>query len=112
MLQTAPAFLNPNLIDTGTPPIPKAQGWARAYDGRSGPLVDLSQAVPGSPPPDALLEQLAQAARSPDNTRYGAITGDMALREAYAAEISTVYGCGFSPGEVAITSGCNQAFVM
>lgn len=112
MLQTAPAFLNPNLIDTGTPPIPQAQGWARAYDGRSGPLVDLSQAVPGSPPPAELLERLAQAARSPDSTRYGPITGDMALREAYAADISTVYGTAFKPAEVAITSGCNQAFVM
>ena len=55
--KTLPA-LNPDLLDTGTPPIPQAQGWARAYDGRSGPLVDLSQAVPGSPPPAALLERL------------------------------------------------------
>ncbi len=108
---TLPA-LNPDLLDTGTPPIPQAQAWARAYDGRSGPLVDLSQAVPGSPPPAALLERLAQAAASPDATRYGPITGDMALREAYAAEIARVYGAPFKPGEVAITSGCNQAFVM
>lgn len=112
MLQPASAVLNPNLIDTGTPPIPQAQGWARAYDGRSGPLVDLSQAVPGSPPPAELLERLAQAARSPDSTRYGPITGDMPLREAYAADIATVYGAAFKPTEVAITSGCNQAFVM
>ena len=83
--KTLPA-LNPDLLDTGTPPIPQAQGWARAYDGRSGPLVDLSQAVPGSPPPAALLERLAQAAASPDATRYGPITGDMVLREAYAAD--------------------------
>ena len=112
MLQTTAAALNPNLLDTGTPPIPQAQGWARAYDGRSGPLIDLSQAVPGSPPPPELLQRLSEAAASPDNTRYGPITGDMALREAYAAEISTVYGAGFNPGEVAITSGCNQAFVI
>jgi len=112
MLQTSAPALNPDLLDTATPPIPEAQGWARAYDGRSGPLVDLSQAVPGSPPPAALLERLADAARSPDATRYGPITGDMALREAYAAEISRIYGAGFRPAEVAITSGCNQAFVM
>lgn len=112
MLQTAPAFLNPNLIDTGTPPIPQAQGWARAYDGRSGPLVDLSQAVPGSPPPQELLQRLSEAAADPGNTRYGPITGDMALREAYAAEISQAYGTSFKPTEVAISSGCNQAFVM
>ncbi|PZN98117.1 MAG: aminotransferase [Hyphomicrobiales bacterium] len=112
MLQTTPTALNPNLLDTGTPPIPQAQGWARAYDGRSGPLVDLSQAVPGSPPPPELLQRLSQAAALPDNTHYGPITGDMALREAYAADISRVYGAAFKPTEVAITSGCNQAFVM
>ncbi len=112
MLATSHAALNPDLLDTGTPPIPQAQGWAKAYDGRSGPLVDLSQAVPGSPPPAALLERLAQAAGSPDATRYGPITGDMPLREAYAAEIARVYGAPFKPTEVAITSGCNQAFVM
>ncbi|MDP3320014.1 MAG: aminotransferase [Bosea sp. (in: a-proteobacteria)] len=112
MADTTLPALNPDLLDTATPPIPQAQGWARAYDGRSGPLVDLSQAVPGSPPPAALLERLAQAAASPDATRYGPITGDMALREAYAAEIGRVYGASFRPGEVAITSGCNQAFVM
>lgn len=112
MLTTPQAALNPNLLDTGTPPIPEAQGWARAYDGRNGPLIDLSQAVPGAPPPPALLARLGEAAALGDSTRYGAITGDMALREAYAAEISRVYGAGFTPGEVAITSGCNQAYVM
>lgn len=112
MLQTSRPALNPDLIDTGTPPIPQAQGWARAYDGRSGPLIDLSQAVPGSPPPDAMLQKLAEAAAQPDLTRYGAITGDLALREAYAAEIGAIYGESFSPSEIAITSGCNQAYVV
>jgi aspartate/methionine/tyrosine aminotransferase len=112
MLQTARPALNPDLLDTGTPPIPQAQGWARAYDGRSGPLIDLSQAVPGTPPPAALLQRLAEAAALPELTRYGGITGDLALREAYAAEIGRVYGADFSPGEIAITSGCNQAYVV
>ena len=62
MLQTMPATFNPDLLDTGTPPIPQAQGWAQAYDGRHGPLINLSQAVPGSPPPAELLERLAEAA--------------------------------------------------
>lgn len=112
MLNAAPASLNPDLLDTGTPPIPEAQGWARAYDGRSGPLIDLSQAVPGAPPPQALLDKLGEAAADPASTRYGAIVGDAALREAYAAEISTVYGAQFAPAEIAVTSGCNQAYVM
>lgn len=104
--------LNPDLIDTGTPPIPEAQGWARAYDGRGGELIDLSQAVPGTPPPQALLERLSEAARQPDAARYGIITGDLALREAYAAEAGGQYGAAFRPSEITITSGCNQAFVV
>lgn len=112
MLQTMPATFNPDLLDTGTPPIPQAQGWAQAYDGRHGPLINLSQAVPGSPPPAELLERLAEAAALPECTRYGGITGDLALREAYAGEISRFYGAAFSPAEVAITSGCNQAYVI
>ena len=104
--------LNPDLIDTGTPPIPEAQGWARAYDGRGGELIDLSQAVPGTPPPQALLERLGEAARQPDAARYGIITGDLALREAYAAEAGAQYGAAFRPSEITITSGCNQAFVV
>ncbi|MBN9438567.1 aminotransferase [Bosea sp. (in: a-proteobacteria)] len=112
MPSPSPTPLNPDLIDTATPPIPEAQGWARAYDGRSGPLIDLSQAVPGSPPPAALLERLAEAAGRPDQTRYGAITGDLALREAYAAETSAFYGAPISPEEIAITAGCNQAYVV
>ena len=43
---------NPLLIATDVPPIPAAQGWARAYDGRLGPLINLAQAVPGTPPPE------------------------------------------------------------
>jgi aspartate/methionine/tyrosine aminotransferase len=112
MPTTASAQLNPDLIDTGTPPIPEAQGWARAYGGARGPLIDLSQAVPGAPPPVTLLEKLAAAAAEPGSTRYGGITGDAALREAYAAEISRIYGTAFAPAEVAITSGCNQAYVV
>jgi aspartate/methionine/tyrosine aminotransferase len=112
MLTTPHAALNPDLLDTGTPPIPQAQGWARAYDGSRGPLIDLSQAVPGSPPPLELLQRLGEAATAADNTRYGGITGDISLREAYAGEIGRYYGATFSPGEVAITSGCNQAYVI
>ncbi|WP_291661836.1 MULTISPECIES: aminotransferase [unclassified Bosea (in: a-proteobacteria)] len=112
MPMSSPAALNPDLLDTGTPPIPEAQGWARAYDGSRGPLVDLSQAVPGSPPPDALLRKLADAAAEPGSARYGGITGDASLRERYAAEISRIYGTAFAPAEIAITSGCNQAYVV
>jgi aspartate/methionine/tyrosine aminotransferase len=107
----SPAPLNPDLVDTATPPIPEAKAWARGYAGGFGPLIDLSQAVPGAPPPDALLERLAEAAATAESTRYGPILGDDVLREAYAAESSAFYGGAIRPREIAITAGCNQAYV-
>nr|WP_210272608.1 aminotransferase [Chthonobacter rhizosphaerae] len=98
------------LVATDVPPIPAAQGWAAAYDGRLGPLVNLAQAVPGDPPPQALLDRLAAAAATPAAATYGSIFGDLALREALGADVEAVYGGPVAPGEIAITAGCNQAF--
>ena len=101
--------INPLLADTATPPIPEAQAWTRRYDGSRGPLIDLSQAVPGYPPhPDLLAPGLA--ARQARSAGYGAITGDADLREVYAAHVSALYGGPIDADEMAITAGCNQAF--
>lgn len=109
--------LNPLLLDTGTPPIPEAKSWLAAYDGRHGPAIDLSQAAPGSAPPDALLAKAAEAAGSPEGARYGPIQGDPSLREALARDLARSYGAGaatapdITAADIAITAGCNQAFV-
>lgn len=81
------------------------------YGGAFGPPVDLSQAAPGSAPPDALLQRLADAAGHADTARYGPILGDGALREAYAADLCRVYGSRIDASDVAITAGCNLAFL-
>lgn len=110
---TAPSFrLNPRVLAVDSPPIPEAQGWKAAYDGRLGPMIDLSQAVPGSPPPQVMLDRLAEAAGQGDCTRYGPILGDAMLREAYAAELSRAYGAAVPEEAIAITAGCNEAFVV
>ena len=104
------ATLNRRLVDTGTPPIPEALAWTRAYDGARGPLLDLSQAVPGYPPHPDILEALREAAGSQEAARYGDILGDGALRDAYAAHVSALYEADIDASEVAVTAGCNQAF--
>lgn len=105
-----PAF-NPLVEQISPPPVPSVQAWARAYDGSKGPLIDLSQAVPGYPPHPKMLELLGEAAASRTFTGYGAIEGDRILRDAYAAHISAVYGAAFDAANIHITSGCNQAFI-
>jgi aspartate/methionine/tyrosine aminotransferase len=103
---------NPLVRDTGTPPIPEAQGWARRYDGLRGPLIDMSQAVPGYPPHEDILNHLSQAAGTLAAARYGDIYGDETLRQALAADMSSRYAADVKVDEIAITSGCNQAFVL
>jgi aspartate/methionine/tyrosine aminotransferase len=93
------------------PPIPSVLAWAREYRGTKGPLVDLSQAVPGYPPHPEMLRLLGEAAASPKTTGYGPIEGEDVLREAYAEHMSAVYGAPVLAANVQITAGCNQAFM-
>ncbi len=102
--------INPDLIDTATPPIPEARGWLADYNGEHGTAINLAQAVPGAPPPPEMLARLGAAAADPAMASYGPITGDPALVAAYAADVASVYGAEPSPAEIAITSGCNEAF--
>jgi aspartate/methionine/tyrosine aminotransferase len=104
--------LNPRIAGVTAPPIPAAHAWAARYDGSCGPMLDLCQAVPGYPPHPQILEHLAVAAGDPASAKYGLINGDVALREAYAAQVSGLYGGMVTPDQVAITAGCNQAFFL
>lgn len=104
--------LSPRIRATETPPIPAARAWAARYAGQAGPALDLTQAVPGYPPPPDLLGRLAEAAGSAACAGYGPIAGDAALREALAADMSAFYGAAIAPAQVAITAGCNLAFAM
>ena len=51
--------LSPRIRATAAPAIPTARGWAARYAGAAGPLIDLTQAVPGYPPHPDLLAKLA-----------------------------------------------------
>lgn len=103
-------MLNPNVTRLSAPPIPSVFAWGRSYDGSRGPMIDLSQAVPGYPAHPDMLRLLGQFAASPAYTGYGPIEGETGLREAYAAHVSEVYAGDIKAGNIHITSGCNQAF--
>jgi len=103
--------INPLIANLSAPPIPAVQAWGRAYDGRLGPLIDLSQAVPGYPPEPRMLGWLADAAGSVAACGYGPIEGEDGLRAAYAAHQGEVYGAPIAAENIHVTAGCNQAFV-
>lgn len=104
------ARFNPLVAGQSPPPVPAVQAWAHAYDGRHGPLLDLSQAVPGYPPHPDLLAWLGEAAADRAFAGYGPIEGEAALRQAYAAHVGALYGAPIGGSNIQITSGCNQAF--
>lgn len=106
-----PLSFNPRISGLSAPPIPSVFAWGRAYSGDAGPLIDLSQAVPGHPPHADLLRWLAEAAGSPEACGYGAIEGELQLRQAYCHHMSGLYGSEFSPDQIHITAGANQAFI-
>jgi len=105
-----PAF-NPLVEKLSPPPVPSVAAWGRAYDGSKGPLIDLSQAVPGYPAHTEMLRLLGEASSSTAYTGYGPIEGETELRRVYAEHVSEVYGASLGLENVHITSGCNQAFV-
>jgi aspartate/methionine/tyrosine aminotransferase len=102
--------INPLVADTGSPPIPEAQVWTQRYDASLGPLINLSQAVPGSAPHPDFLKRLAESSGAAESARYGPIGGDEDLRRAFAADLSHLYAGRIEPADVAITAGCNMAF--
>jgi aspartate/methionine/tyrosine aminotransferase len=104
--------LSPRIRATAEPAIPTVRGWAARYSGAAGPLLDLTQAVPGYPPHPDLLAKLAECAGSRATAGYGPLDGDPPLREALAADMASFYGAPIHAGDIAITAGCNLAFFM
>jgi len=75
------------------------------------PLINVSQAAPIDPPPEALRQAMAEFLLTvPQAHLYGPVLGMPELRAALAGQVSALYGGTVVPGQVAITSGCNQAF--
>ncbi|KAJ7119710.1 pyridoxal phosphate-dependent transferase [Mycena epipterygia] len=105
--------LSRGVLNTITPPIPLAYTWADKYDSSHGPLLDMSQGIPGVPPQKALQSALAVASASLGSFGYCPSEGELSLREAMAGEMRKVYGEGtdITPEDMSLTSGCNLAFV-
>ena len=75
------------------------------------PLINVSQAAPVDPPPPAMRQAIADAVLTDDTTHlYGPILGLPDLRCELAYQTAAHYGGKIITEQVAITSGCNQAF--
>lgn len=97
---------------TFAPPVMEARRWLEGVSfSPERPLINVSQAAPVDPPPRPLRAAMADLALNlPEAHLYGPVLGLPELRAEIAAQWSRDYGGVISENEVAITSGCNQAF--
>lgn len=102
----------PRTNSTFPPPVMEARRW---LDGvifpPDRPLINVSQAAPVEPPHPDMRHAMADTVLTNDSAHlYGPVLGLPALREALATRTTRIYGGHVTGDQVAITSGCNQAF--
>jgi aspartate/methionine/tyrosine aminotransferase len=104
--------LAPAMAATEAPPVMEARRWLAGVSFPADrPLLNVSQAAPVDPPPAPLREAIARfATEVPEAHLYGPVLGLPGLRARVASDWNVAYGGNLSPENVAITSGCNQAF--
>ncbi|NUH64477.1 aminotransferase [Sulfitobacter sp. S0837] len=94
------------------PPVMEARRW---LDGLAfsadRPLINVSQAAPVDPPPEALRRAMAEVVLNNDEAHlYGPVLGLPELRAELARQTAEKYAGVVTDEQVCITSGCNQAF--
>ncbi|WP_295512202.1 aminotransferase [uncultured Sulfitobacter sp.] len=97
---------------TFAPPVMEARRWLAGVEFPADrPLINVSQAAPVDPPPQAMREAMAQVALTNDDAHlYGPVLGLPELRAELALQSSAHYAGRIDAAQTAITSGCNQAF--
>ena len=97
---------------TFAPPVMEARRWLEGVtQPQNRPLLNVSQAAPVDPPPQALRAAMADIVMQDAGAHlYGPVLGLPDLRAEVATRWSADYGGTVTPAQVAITSGCNQAF--
>ena len=102
--------LNKFVLATQKPPVMEVREWLKLNRTSKNPLLNLSQAAPMSPPPENLLKYLSEQSLLTENHLYGDVLGDIPLREEIVNLWNEEYSSSICINNVAITSGCNQAF--
>jgi len=104
--------INPRFNTTFPPPVMESRRWLKGVSFSSDfPLINVSQAAPIDPPPRVLRDFMAETVvNDPLAHVYGPVLGLDELRQEVATQWSAAYKGRIRPEQVAITSGCNQAF--
>ena len=97
---------------TFAPPVMEARRWLEGVTFPADrPLINVSQAAPVDLPPLQMRTAMADIiVNEPQAHLYGPVMGLPELRTEVAKQWSAAYGASLKAENVAITSGCNQAF--
>ena len=97
---------------TFAPPVMEARRWLEGVSfPPERPLINVSQAAPVDPPPLEMRQAMAEFALQEDSAHlYGPVLGNADIRAELAAQIGRHYAAPIEAHQIAITSGCNQAF--
>jgi aspartate/methionine/tyrosine aminotransferase len=97
---------------TFAPPVMEARRWIEGVTfPAERPLLNVSQAAPVDPPPEPLRRAMAEIVMEDASAHlYGPVLGLTELRAEIAATWRRDHRGEVSPEQVAITSGCNQAY--
>ncbi|NOX73830.1 MAG: aminotransferase [Alphaproteobacteria bacterium] len=103
---------NPDFLATFAPPVMESRRWLEGVTfPPDRPLINVSQAAPTAPPPAPMRQAMAEMIlNEPASHLYGPVLGLPDLRAEVAGQWSQAYGGEIAADQVAITSGCNQAF--
>jgi aspartate/methionine/tyrosine aminotransferase len=99
-----------NISAVEAPPIAEAMSWVKPQTQSNRPFLNLCQAVPSYPPAPELQAEFARLAQTDGMGGYTNIYGIQALREVHADSMARDYAGQIAASQVAITTGCNQAF--
>lgn len=104
--------LNPHFKRTFAPPVMEARRWLEGVTfAPDQPLINVSQAAPMEPPVHSLRQAIAEIVQNdPSAHLYGPVLGLPELRAKIAHDWRREYHGAIDTAQVAITSGCNQAF--
>ncbi|WP_293441093.1 aminotransferase [Planktotalea sp.] len=97
---------------TFAPPVMEARRWLEGVTFPADrPLINVSQAAPVDLPPLQMRTAMADIiVNEPQAHLYGPVMGLPELRTEVAMQWSAAYGASLKEKNIAITSGCNQAF--
>jgi aspartate/methionine/tyrosine aminotransferase len=105
-------FIPSRVADISLPPFDVLNTRAADLRAQGRDVITLGQGVPGFGPPPGAIDAARRALSDPVTHLYCADAGLLSLREALCGKLAGHHGIDAAPGDLIITAGGNQAFML